>query len=300
MAPATVGPLASDIVLRGGYLAKPEVIVGLRVVEGAKYLSLWKGSPELNKFLTKASVCKRPLASSATIATIASKRNVICQELVEKLQRETSGTAASGHEGASAASGLGDLSVELELDSQSSSNSEPPAKKRRAMTFKACVHSLQKVIQVSMDVPGQEHEWTFRVLVEPPTRAPSLEATAQNLEMLWRLVDRDLQQKREALEKASCPAQVLTSSEDSSDAASLSPGAAKRPRAAPHEPRGLPDARQYWIASKQRWVQKIRCDAAQSGRPYARKYRTRIMGNGGRGRRAAAGAPAAPDDDCLG
>ena len=36
------------------------------------------------------------------------------------------------------------------------------------MTFKACVHSLQKVIQVSMDVPGQEHEWTFRVLVEPP------------------------------------------------------------------------------------------------------------------------------------
>ena len=74
----------SEVVLRGGYLKQPVLLTRLVTVDDKKFVYLWKGCPELSKFLTGLPVCKRPLASCLVFEKLAEKRNAAyCQKLVE-------------------------------------------------------------------------------------------------------------------------------------------------------------------------------------------------------------------------
>ena len=80
---AKVGLLRTEIVIRGGFLSKPEVLGNVITVEGKSFVPLWRSCPVLNKFLTPQSSCLRPLKDTSIFETLREKREAVRLTLAE-------------------------------------------------------------------------------------------------------------------------------------------------------------------------------------------------------------------------
>ena len=94
---ASLGLLPSEAVLRGGFLKGAVVVDQLKVVENRQFKMLLKGCRWLNMFLTKASVCKRPLASTTVFERMATARNIEYQRVLEAPKQDNDGVGNGGH-----------------------------------------------------------------------------------------------------------------------------------------------------------------------------------------------------------
>ena len=236
--PVSVGCLPTELVLRGGYLKEPVVVSDLLVFEGLQYVTLYKVAPVLNKFLAGLASCKRPLAKSLLFETLAAKRN----ELIEEKKRsvQAGGMAAIFGDTTDLAAGLG-------LDDGAS---EPPSAKkarRRHVPVKRVIELLPETAVVTLERPGQT--WEVRMLLESRTKAPSVEATAENFAAMFEWVQAEFEGGSSRRRKH---------------------GASEPPV---REPRGQKGAREYLVRNK--WVKKVAApEAAPARRPYSQGFRT--------------------------
>ena len=241
--PAAFGLEETEFVLRGGFFRRFTVVSGLRIVSGRKFLTLWKGSPDLVKFLCKESVCKRPLANSSIIEHIAKQRDKAYLQMVKE--------ASAPQEEPVAADVEEDMLAELELDGEESQ--ESPAKRPRTANTRQQFRATRKLMSqvpnlaaVSVHREG-EAAWTPALLMECATKAPAIEVTGENMQRLFDVVQADV--CREEASRRHRWGQ-----------------AGSRPA-----PRGPKDEREYFIAG--RWVTKRLVNVpANSLRPYAKQY----------------------------
>ena len=271
--------MPSEVVLRGGYLKQPILLTRLVVSGGKKFVYLWKGSPELNKFLTGLSSCKRPLASCLVFEKLAERRNAAYRQALVDLKASAT-EASRPNEGR-------DLADRLELDADAPQEGDAPeegaAPKERLRVFKKFRPQLPRFVAVDIEKPGQE-TWSPLLLLEPATKAPAMEATADNFASLFALVD------NERLH-GSC--------------------ARKQRGASSRAPRGPQHAREYFVRPASRpshWVRKEPAapSATGSARPYAKRYKTLVRRRSDEGASEAASAAspadssmAVGDQDCL-
>ena len=235
--PIALGCLPGELVLRGGLLPKPVILTNVKFVGNRPFLLLWKGHPAICKFLTGLSSCKRPLANSSVFESLQSLRNCKFQLLVK--QARASQTVADPKEQV-------DLVDQLGLDAPEVKAS--PTKLGRPVSALRLSSQLPAFASVSYDHPDG---WEPVLLMEAGSKAPAMEATADNLQTLFALV---------ALELA---VGTTKRARHGADPAS--------PRPAPRGPAG---SREYFVGN--RWVKKIRSpDSGGAARPpYAMRFRT--------------------------
>jgi len=186
--PIKLGRLPSEVVLRGGYLKQPVILTRLTTVEGKRFVYLWKGCPDLNRFLTGVPVCKRPLASCHVFEQIAEQRN---ETYRQKLADLKGAGGAVDDPKASRLDADGDAVESLGLDDTASKTSPVDVRNARMRVFKKVKGQVQRMEAVSIDHPGLD-SWRPLVLMEPATKAPAMEATAGNFSALFALVDHEL------------------------------------------------------------------------------------------------------------
>lgn len=235
--PISLGCSPSELVLRGGLLPKPVILTNVKFIGDKPFLHLWKGHPAICKFLTGVSSCRRPLSNSSVFEALQKLKNVKFQDLVKQ--------ARDGHTEPESQDAV-DFVDQLGLDAPEAKAS--PTKSRRAVSASRLLAQLPSFASVAYD---HQDGWEPMLLMEAASKAPAIEATAENMQMLFNLVASELAVGTTKETKLGVDA----------------PG----PRRAPRGPAG---ARQYFI--RNRWVTKIKSleDGAAPRPPYARRFRT--------------------------
>jgi hypothetical protein len=215
---ATVGLSRTEIVVRGGFLSKPEVLGNIITVEGKLFVPLWRSCPVLNKFLTPESSCLRPLKDVTIFETLKEKREAARLALVAagRVEDETAEV---------------DPADALGLDAPASA----PKQQRdrcaaRSKLSRELLELTAKYVTLELHRGGHE-PWCPCVLLGDRAHAIAMEATQPNFCMLWTVVQEEI--------------------------AAVGPEAAalREPLRAAFSPRGAPGSRQYWLPSKG-WVMK--------------------------------------------
>lgn len=186
-----------EVVLRGGHLDKPTLLGNLTIVEGHKFVHLWKGCPILNKFLTGKSAMHRPLANSSAIENLAAKRNEAFREI---LADEEDG----GEEADDPVDALGlDEEDDVMLDKNRKGQGKA-AKRKKYLPIRMKMMSRPSFLPVEVQggfaPSGESAPWRPLVLLEVASTAPAMEATSENFKALFGLVASELAgglQKRE-------------------------------------------------------------------------------------------------------
>lgn len=186
-----------EVVLRGGHLDKPTLLGNLTIVEGHKFVHLWKGCPILNKFLTGKSAMHRPLANSSAIENLAAKRNEAFRDI---LADEEDG----GEEADDPVDALGlDEEDDVMLDKNRKGQGKA-AKRKKYLPIRMKMMSRPSFLPVEVQggfAPrGESAPWRPLVLLEVASTAPAMEATSENFKALFGLVASELAgglQKRE-------------------------------------------------------------------------------------------------------
>ena len=186
-----------EVVLRGGHLDKPILLCNLTIVEGHKFVHLWKGCPILNKFLTGKSAMHRPLANSSAIENLAAKRNEAFREI---LADEEDG----GEEADDPVDALGlDEEDDVMLDKNRKGQGKA-AKRKKYLPIRMKMMSRPSFLPVEVQggfaPSGESAPWRPLVLLEVASTAPAMEATSENFKALFDLVASELAeglQKRE-------------------------------------------------------------------------------------------------------
>jgi hypothetical protein len=235
--PVALGCLATELVLRGGRLQEPLLLTGLRVVNGKQFITLSKSNYVLNRFLSKSSSCKRPLAGTLVFEKLTKLRNDGYQQL---LIQAASVPEDNQQEQA-------DPTAILDLDSSpgiivaSSPGDEPASKRRFPKRLAAQVHLT---LPATMQQLGRE-SWELTMLSESARHNPAMEASAANFAALLAWVEADLSDEGVRRPKYG----------------SLVAAADRR------SPRGPKHAREYHVNGK--WVTKI----VEAG-PAPKRFRT--------------------------
>ena len=172
-APVAVGLQPSELELRGVHLRQPLILTRLATVGAKQFVYLWKGSPDLNKFLTGRPVCKRPLAQRSVLESIASKQNEVYRTLVRYLLKPKQPTDEP------------DLAVQLGLDAASSPHDGGQAPEQQSAKSSQRLRCPKKLL-------AQVPRTAIVLLMEPATKAPAMEATDANYAALFALVDDEL------------------------------------------------------------------------------------------------------------
>jgi hypothetical protein len=217
---AKVGLSRTEIVVRGAFLSKPEVLGNVITVEGKLFAPLWRSCPVLDKFLTPQSSCLRPLKDVAIFEILREKRKAVHLTLLDRGRVEDEEAEV-------------DPADALGLDAPEA----PKHKKRdrcraRASISKALLDSSAKYVPLAVDRGGHE-PWCPCVLLGDRSHSIAMEATQTNFHMLWTVVQED---------KAAFVPEAT---------------ALRQPLRAEFSPRGAPGSRLYWIRSKG-WVMKTK------------------------------------------
>jgi hypothetical protein len=223
------GLLSSELVLRGGWLVRPEILPNLRVVSDRKYVTLWKVDPVLNKFLTPHCYSNHPLKNCAFLNDLKTAREHMRESLMRALNCEDDFMSSEV-----------DKAGGLDLDG---SDVEP--KKLRAKTLverRANALLLPAAGEITMTSGGLE-PWTLRVLLDTPSKAVAMEATQSNFIKLLLFVDAELSVARSLMPPECVQAKAKFS------------------------PRGPMSAREYWSKSKSQWFRNAKIP--ESARPDA-------------------------------
>jgi hypothetical protein len=175
---AKVGLSRTEIVVRGAFLSKPEVLGNVITVEGKLFAPLWRSCPVLNKFLTPQSSCLRPLKDVAIFEILREKRKAVHLTLLDRGRVEDEEAEV-------------DPADALGLDAPEA----PKHKKRdrcraRASISKALLDSSAKYVPLAVDRGGHE-PWCPCVLLGDRSHSIAMEATQTNFHMLWTVVQED-------------------------------------------------------------------------------------------------------------
>jgi hypothetical protein len=273
--PIACGILPSEIVLRGGGLDKPVVLTELKEESGKRFFHLVKANEIVSMFLTGSCKSRCLLANSLTIEHVGSLRDDKFAELAAELG--------------------GDASVELAASVDDGLDLVPAVigtpSPRKARVRPQILIQMPSFAAVEVLMPD-DTMWRPVVLLADRKSNPFIEATEQNFQNLYILVQHDLaggQQKRLGH--------------------GLGRGVDEK-----KEPRALDNgSTEYWVENRQRWCQKkaLDQDALKDEQPNKRmKYKSlyrvpsdeaamygrgRARGRGrGRGRKAVANEPPLP------
>ena len=178
----------AEVVLRGGHLDKPVLLCNLSIVEGRKFVHLWKGCPILNKFLTGKNTNQRPLAASLAIENIAARRNAACRLALEDQSGSDTGDHGETEEDAKAL----DPTAALDLENgDAECQNQRKKKKQPELPLKMKMLKLPRFLPIEVE-GAFEAPWCPLVLVEVASTAPAIEATTENFQALSALIDKDL------------------------------------------------------------------------------------------------------------
>lgn len=236
--PIALGCGPEELVLRGGFLSHPVIVNNVKFIGEKPFLRLWKGHPAMCKFFTGRPTCKRPLANSSVFESLQKVRNLKFQELV-RIARDSNTEQAPIEPF--------DLADQLGLDAEAPKAS--PTKSRRAVSALRLLPQLPAFAAVSYEHPPDG--WEPLLLMEAASKAPAIEATPENLQMLFNLINAELS------------AGTTKRARHGSEASGSRPA-----------PRGHPGARQYFV--RNRWATKIPepiVDGAARP-PYTKRFRT--------------------------
>lgn len=238
--PVFMGCKPTEVVIRGGYLKQPLVLTGLSVVGGQQFFGLAKTSRVLNRFLCKEPLCKRPLARTLVIEKLAILRNDAYQKALAETKVSQEVAVVMDHDLTAG------LNLDMDTDVMVASESSPG---KRRVSNRRFLAQMPSTVRVLMDRADSD-PWEPVLLAEPATKAPSMEASAENFASLFALVDADVSNgdvRREA-------------------------HGTTRDELSRRGPRGPKDARQYFIRGK--WITKIPKDRVADEIPYVRSFRT--------------------------
>lgn len=249
-----IGLRPTELVVRGGHLNRPIVMSKLRVVDGKRFVFLWKSCADLNALLTgRAKGGGRKLASTAVFAHIWRAKEAKKEDMLRAAGGPTEELTSA--EQPAEASGL----ASLDLDDFAEGAGQPPKPKRGAKKAKEVkrllAKQLPKYAQVELvDAAPIVGLWRPFVLLDGGNSAPALEATEDNLSKLRAWVEHDLLEDRDRQDKGRGRGR-----------------AAKAKRG----PRGDPGHRQYFTG--RRWLEKTPLQAGASGHgdaPRFKRFRT--------------------------
>ena len=179
----------TELVLRGGYLKSPVVATGLKVVGGKKYIYLTKNNRILSNFFTKGKLNKKPLSKSLMFERLAAARDAMFKELAKEV--------ATGSVETVVATGR-DLCEDLGIDEAPADGMGVDAKPAVAAncTPKKRIRKKARTVmppaaEVALPRDGQS-DLKVWVLMESASRAPAMEATQDNLQAMFDLVDNEI------------------------------------------------------------------------------------------------------------
>ena len=191
-----------EVVLRGGHLDKPTLLGNLTIVEGHKFVHLWKGCPILNKFLTGKSAMHRPLANSSAIENLAAKRNEAFREILA--DEEDGGEEADDPVDALGLDEEDDVKMDYQKSKKNGRSECQKSKARKYLPIRMKMMSRPSFLPVEVQggfaPSGESAPWRPLVLLEVASTAPAMEATSENFKALFDLVASELAgglQKRE-------------------------------------------------------------------------------------------------------
>jgi hypothetical protein len=275
------GVLPSELVIRGGGLEKPIVLTELKEESGKRFFHLVKDNENVALLLTGACKSRRLLANSLTIEHLGRLRDDKFNQLAAELGGQAGGQLAASEEDV-----LGLVAV--------SASTPSPRKARVKLQIQS---QMPTSAAVEIELPDGTM-WRPVVLLTDRKTNPHMEATTENFNNLYILVQHDLSAGEHKRERHG----------------------AGREADEKKEPRVLDNgSREYWVEARRRWVQKkpIQEDSLEEEpdnkkkdepdnkrKKYTSLYRvpsdesvlpSRGRGRGrGRGRRATANEPPLP------
>ncbi len=192
----------TELVLRGGHLRSPVVATGLKCVGGKMFIYLSKANVLLTNFLSKEPARKRPLAKTLVFERIAKARDGRYRQLI----KEAGEPQAQAGEATSQVA-VTDPCDDLGLDADPVENlgveagvvvpagvpndeKHNKASKKSRLRKKARL-SVPPSAEISIEMAGQP-DWKVWVLMEVASKAPAIEATEGNLQILFDTVDNDI------------------------------------------------------------------------------------------------------------
>ena len=282
----------TEMVIRGGYLRGPVVATGLRVVDGRTYMYLVKSSLLLNNFFAVQPARKKPLAKCLMFERIAQARNDKYKALVKGSSGAHPGAAlaATGPNVVTDPCDLLDMDLDPMGDLGIDAGPPPPGgepkgerSKKAPRYHKKARTAVSPAAEISVPLSGRP-DWKVWVLMEVANKAPAIEATEDNMQLLFDVIDNEVQF-----------------------------GGIRRPRHGSEtagsrpKPRGPREKREYAVG--RRWVTKIPVGEAPPTKKFKtlkrrrsgeedgdKKFATRRL----RPKKDSAGQIEAPSHDCLG
>ena len=281
----------TEMVIRGGYLRGPVVATGLRVVDGRMYIYLVKSSLLLCNFFAVQPARKKPLAKCLMFERIAQARNDKYKALVKSM---------CGHPGTALAATVQNVVTDpcdlLDMDlgpmDDLGIDAGPPLpggepkgeRSTKAPRYrKKQRNAVSPAAEISVPLSGRP-AWKVWVLMEGAKKAPAIEATVDNMQLLFDVIDNEIQF-----------------------------GGIRRPRfgseteSSRPKPRGPREKREY--AAGRRWLTKIPVGEASPTKKFKTLKRRRSGEEDGdkkaatrklRPKKYSVGQIQAPSHDCLG
>lgn len=186
--PVCVGLHSSELVLRGGSLKEPEVLSGLRVVDGKPFLYLQQSNRVLCKFLTGRAACFRPLVTTSVVEELRRLRDQAYRETMTALVKASSTQAPKvTEEGAP----VDDLDLEAPTGETLVPCDGAFSRARARALRKAARKQVPRTTVVTCERPGAA-PWSVTLLLENGRGAPAMWATADNFDRLLELVRGDI------------------------------------------------------------------------------------------------------------
>ena len=182
--PVCVGLHSSELVLRGGSLKGPEVLSGLRVVDGKPFVYLQQSNTVLCRFLTGHPACFRPLAKTSVVEDLRRLRDEAYTQAMDEL------IAASMPVPEPAAS-VEDLGLEEATAGDDPKDAPPISQRWVRRRRQAFIKQLPRTATVNCLRPGAA-PWPVTILLENGRGAPAMWATAANFDRLLELVRADI------------------------------------------------------------------------------------------------------------
>ena len=190
----------TEMVIRGGYLRGPVVATGLRLVDGRTYMYLAKSSLLLCNFFAVQPARKKPLAKSLMFERIAQARNDKYKALVKGTGTQPcAAPAATGQDVATDPCDLldmdldplGDLGIDAGPPPQ---GGEPKGKRSKTAPRirKKVRNAVSTSAEISVALAGRP-DWKVWVLMEVASKAPAIEATVDNMQLLFDVIDNEIQ-----------------------------------------------------------------------------------------------------------
>ena len=199
--PAKVGLVQdTEMVIRGGYLRGPVVATGLRLVDGRTYMYLAKSSLLLCNFFAVQPARKKPLAKSLMFERIAQARNDKYKALVKCTGTQPcAAPAATGQDVATDPCDLLDMDLDPLGDLGIDAGPPPPGgepKGKRGTTAPRLRKKVRNAVSTSAEISvalSGRPDWNVWVLMEVASKAPAIEATVDNLQLLFDVIDNEIQ-----------------------------------------------------------------------------------------------------------